>query len=263
MPLTTVRNIPRIMTALGWNKAADLLNNWFNGASHTKTSTITAAEYSSAYNFGPLTAWLLGQAEGKFAWDKIFTRQLWKSNNNNDGDAISKLGRLLSNEGILKPGIKDVKFGYKTYTAADYEKNKAYLNASSFNTNPTTPLTHCVAALGSFNLKIALNGTVSHTPGRFFDNYYTVTPDSIDVYLWDSFDFVDDGMISQPLGFWDEVTNTVSKTPGSGLTYVNNSSFRDWRTANGMGGDFYLYSEVLRHKFNEPANLQPFEISKP
>lgn len=252
------------MTALGWNKAADLLNNWFSGTSHTKSSTgITATEYKTAYNFGPLTAWLLSQSEGKFAWDKIFTRQLWKSSSSSDGDAISKLGRLLSDEGILKPKIKNVKFGYKTYTAADYEKNKAYLNASSFKTNITTPLTHCVAALGSFNLKIALNGTVSHTPGRIFENYYTVTPESIDVYLWDSFDFEDDGMVSQPLGFWDEMANIVSKTPGQGLTYVDNASFRDWRTANGMGGDFYLFSDVHRHTFTEPINLQPFEISKP
>lgn len=266
MPLSDLRNIPTIMTSLGWNKGADLLNNWFKNPAYTRSASgVTKFEYDNAYHFGALDAWLFSQAEGKTVWNKIFTKHLWRSNNPEDGDAVSKLGRLLNAEGILKPGIKDVRFGYKTYPAKEYEKNKTFLNASSFITNPTTPLTHCIAALGSFNLKIALNGKVSQSQNATTVNRYTVTPESIDIYLWDLFDFEDpaDAWVSQPLGFWDEVTNTVSKMPGQGKVYVNNTSFRDWRTANNMGMDFYLYSDVYRYTLSRPSDLLPFEIIKP
>lgn len=264
MPLSSVRNIPAIMNKLGWSMGADLLNNWFNTASHNRSTTgITKPEFDNAYSLGALTTWLLNQPEGKVVWEKIFNRHLWRSTSSSDGDAVTRLGKLLDDQGILKPGIKNVPFGKTNFTAKDYERTRTFLNVSSYKTGPTTELTACVAALGSFVLKIALNGKVSHTPGMVFSNVYTVTPESLDIYLWDAFDFIDDGVISQPLGCWDETTNTVSKFPGEGKVCVDNSSFRQWRTANNMGGDFYVFSDVHKQVLTRPSDLETFEISKP
>ncbi|MEP6902142.1 MAG: DUF6402 family protein [Actinomycetota bacterium] len=265
MGLTDITKIPVIMRAKGWSKGADLLENWFSRAAYTrKTGGPMANELSSAYNIGDLNAWLLKKAEGKQVWDKIFNDQLWRSNDSSRGDAVKRLGTLLTAEGILKEGIKDQPFGFKSYTAVDYERNKKALNASSFKTGITTELNETVAALGSFNLKLALNGKVSHTPGYVWKNNYTVKPESIDVWLWDLFDFEDgpNDLTSQPLGCWDESDNSVAKIAiTGGKVCVNNSTFRDYRIKNNLGGDFYICSDVLRHKFTQAVNLEPFEIS--
>ena len=265
MPLTDVSKIPAIMRAKGWNKGADLLENWFNRPAYTRVSKGPSAnEFSTVYNIGDLTGWLFKTNEGKQVWEKIFNDKLWRSNDSSRGDAITRLGTLLTGEGILKPGIKDVPFGFKSYSAVDYEKNKKALNASSFKTGMLTELTETVAALGSFNLKIALNGKVSHTPGMVWKNYYTVKPESIDIWLWDLFDFEDgpNDMTSQPLGCWDETDNSVAKVAVTGgKVCVNNTTFRTYRTANNKGGDFYVCSNVLRYQFTRTSDLEPFEIS--
>jgi hypothetical protein len=265
MPLTDVSKIPAIMIANGWNKAALLLAHWFIGAAYTKSSKgPTAAELSTAFKFDDL-GWLITQPEGKEAYEKIFSRRLWRTRDSDNGDAVTKLAKVLNAEKILAPGIKDVRFGYKNFTAIDYERGKSYTNASSFKTGVTTTLTHCVAALGSFVIKFALNGKVSHTPDFFNKNQYTVKPESIDLYLWDSFDFEDDTMFGivptvQPLGCWDEATNSVGKFPDRSNVCVFNSTFRDWRTTNKKGGDFYLYTDVLRATFTNSAHLAEFYI---
>jgi hypothetical protein len=126
-----------------------------------------------------------------------------------------------------------------------------------------TTLTETVAALGSFLLFIGLHGKVTHSPYVFNKQRYTVKPESLDVYLWDSFDFVDDGFISQPLGCWDEVTNQVTKMEAPGgvdYTCVNNESFRNWRTTNNMGGDYYIYSDVSKVPLTKASNLDEFYI---
>ncbi len=265
MPLTNLTNIPVIMRANGWNKAALLLETWFNRAAYTKASGgPTATEFTTAFKFDDL-GWLITQPEGKAAYEKIFSEALWRSNDSTKGDALAKLVKVLNAEKILVPGIKDKPFGNKNLTALDYERGKTYTNASSFKTGVTTTLTHCVAALGSFVIKFVLNGKVSHTPNFIYSNRYTVKPESIDLYLWDSFDFEDDAVFGlvpkpQPLGCWDETTNSVGKLPSSNSVCVFNSTFRDWRTTNKKGGDFYIYSDVMKATFTSGSHLEEFYI---
>lgn len=265
MSLSDITKIPVIMRAKGWNQGATLLETWFGRAAHTKVAGGPAeSELNSAFSIGDMNGWLLKQPEGKAAWDKIFNDKLWRSNDSTKGDAITRLGTLLKSEGILKEGIKDQPFGHKGFTALDYERNKKALNASSFKTGMMTELNETVAALGSFILKIALNGKVSHTPGTFFKNNYTVKPESLDVYLWDSFDFEDGphDPVSQPLGCWDETDNSVSKVAVTGgAVCVSNSTFRAYRTANSKGGDFYVYSDVLNFPLTSASQLESFDIS--
>lgn len=260
MPLTDVTKIPVIMRAKGWNKAALLLETWFSRAAYTKSTTgPTATEFSNAFKFDDM-GWLIAQTEGKEAYEKIFNEALWRSNDSTKGDAVGKLGRLLKAENILAEGIKDKPFGNKGLTAIEYERGKSYTNGSSFKTGTTTDLTHCVAALGSFVIKLVLNGKVSHAPNFIYSNRYSVKPESIDIYLWDSFDFTD-GMFPQPLGCWDETGNQVGKIPPTtDSVCVFNSTFRAWRTANNKGGDFYLYTDVMRIPFTNAGNLAEFYI---
>jgi hypothetical protein len=286
MGLSSVRKIPSIMTNLGWVKAAFLLETWFTRAKYTRANGgATPVEISSAVYLNNLD-WVIGTTEGKTTFENIFaksfstgrgsyTSPLWRTNN-----AKLRLAELLKADGILTPGAKNVSFGYRNnYGAQDFERDTKYLSYSSFQTGIGTQLTHTVATLGSFVLKFALNGKVTHAPtaatsvqsGRGMintaakPNRYLVTPESVDVYLWDLFDFEDDGLFSQPLGCWNEDDNSVSPTevPVFGKKVcVNNASFRQWRDANNAGGDFYVYTNVGRFPITNLDQKKEFEIFK-
>lgn len=168
----------------------------------------------------------------------------------------TKLIQLLAEQNVLNPNAKSTSFGFKNYKYSDYEINHHALNASSFKTGAFTELTEVVAALGSFVLKFGLHGKIT-----FIDNdRYLIKPESLDIYLWDSFDFVGN---SQPLGAWDDKTNTVGRVAywGSGLTAVTNKDFNDWRTANKKGGDFYVTSNILQVPL-EGENAKEFFVNK-
>jgi Family of unknown function (DUF6402) len=76
-----------------------------------------------------------------------------------------------------------------------------------------------------------------------------VTITQVGVYVSDSYDFAD----HQALGCWNVCTNVVEKgfiCPGSAS--VNNGDFRDWRAANGKGGDFTILSDVVSTPLSTP-----------
>jgi len=93
------------------------------------------------------------------------------------------------------------------------------------------------AALNRFIFKVALAGEVTASPGRT-----VVSVHEVGVFVRDSYDF--EGR--QFLGFWNETTNDVSMSNPLAGDWVDNGAFRDWRTANGRGGDFEVFSDVKR-----------------
>jgi hypothetical protein len=238
MGLSNLVRIPVIMRRKGWNNAAWLLEAWFARASHTRASGgVSESELRTALNFGNLEDWVLKQKEGKEAYDKIFSDRLWK---NRDEKADARLARLLGAEGKLNRNTNWTSFNYRNVSALDHERNRTFLNLSSFKTGAFTELTHIVAALGSFVLKFTLNGQVKYAPNWYSKNRYLVKPESINIYLWDLFDFEGD----QPLGCWDEDDNSVGKIGFGGKVCVGNDTFRRWRQNNHKGGDFYIYSNI-------------------
>jgi Family of unknown function (DUF6402) len=70
----------------------------------------------------------------------------------------------------------------------------------------------------------------------------------IGVYIRDSYDFNE----SQLLGFWDDKDTTVSMINPLSGTSVSNDDFRSWRTKNGKGGDFVVYSDLLKTRLPKP-----------
>jgi len=54
------------------------------------------------------------------------------------------------------------------------------------------------------------------------------------------------------LGYWDRTDNSVSsKNPFNGVK-VTNDDFREWRNANGKGGDFLVFSDVTIIALSNP-----------
>ena len=273
MALSSVRVIPSLMKAKGWNKAATLLETWFNRARHVRADPKPGVpppdnELNNAFNANTLggLAWIKGTKVGGDTYQKIFNRKLWRTFDKENGNAQKKLAKILKDEGILNQNAKDTRFGFKSFSAADYERTRTAVNASTYSTGDDKlgilfgGITEITAALGSFTLKLALNGTLTYSPplsvfGRNIGGgSYKIKPESIDVYLWDLFDFEGD----QPLGHWRENPPEVGLFGFNGSVEVTNKSFRDWRdspASNGMGGDFYIFTEPVRVKLEDTSEF--------
>jgi Family of unknown function (DUF6402) len=276
MALSSVRAIPNIMRAKGWNTAAFLLDTWFSRSRYVRAEPVPRSappnnEISNALNFSKVggLAWIKNQKAGKETYDKIFNEKLWRTFDDKKGNAQSKLATILRREGILNPSANNTKFGYKNWAASDYEINNYAVNASTYATGNDKAgiffggITEIVAALGSFTLKFALNGTLRYEqpwnpniPVVGHGGKYFVKPESVTIYLWDLFDFEGD----QPLGAWNETNNDVRAfSIGGGYVDVDNASFRAWREANNMGGDYWIYTEPVTVQLNDKSE---FEITK-
>ena len=269
MALSSVRVIPTIMKAKGWHKAATLLETWFSRARYIRADPVAGTsppnnELNSAFNANALggLAWIKGTNVGRGAYDRIFSDMLWRSATDRNGNARRKLGRLLRSEGILNERARNTRFGFRNYSAAEYERTRTAVNASTYSTGILNAfgIDEMTAALGSFTLKFALNGTLTYEPplsilGRNIGSgSYKVKPESIDIWLWDLFDFEGD----QPLGHWRESPPEVGVFGFNGSVEVTNRSFRDWRNspaANGMGGDFYIYTEPVRVRLDNDSEF--------
>ena len=111
------------------------------------------------------------------------------------------------------------------------------------------PLDGLKAALGRWNFFIHVEGKVEVLTqpsgwGRYLEHFYKdyrVSITRVGVHVRDSFDF--EGW--QPLGCWNAKKKEVGSVFCDGGTSVDNDSFRDWRTVNGRGGDFQLYSDLV------------------
>ena len=101
------------------------------------------------------------------------------------------------------------------------------------NTRPVgslfDPLDDMYAALGKFNLRMAVSGYVK---GKCA--YVT----SVGVYVRDSYDFVGD----QNLGYWNSRTKYAGRNFLKG-DKVTNESFREHASKTGRGADFLVYSD--------------------
>ncbi len=99
------------------------------------------------------------------------------------------------------------------------------------------------AAIANFNYHIAIKGEAKYTP-----NGIEVTVEEVGIYARDSYDFINDDTYywscfcyDQPLGDWDD-----------GVGKISNDTFNNWRTANGKGGDFLVYSDIKVTRLNPP-----------
>ena len=126
-----------------------------------------------------------------------------------------------------------------------------------------------IGALGSFNLRMVIMADIqapvkNPITGRFSHLPLAVT--DVGVYVRDVFDFEGD----QPLGYWDDESDSFSVLNGTGqaalakeLTYrtglvdwpseyVSNATMRAFRRMTGRGGDFLIFSDVKWTKLTTP-----------
>lgn len=113
-------------------------------------------------------------------------------------------------------------------------------------------------AMGKSNLKVCVRGYTSIDRDK-----HVFIVEQIGFYLKDTYDFVDESLMPEPLGVWskdrvlsksDMILYLDSYLPGyygwlvknfNGFVPVFNSDFRKWQHKHNSGGDFIIFSDVM------------------
>ena len=222
---TGVTQVPGIMLANKWTKGAALMESWFARKIAIKptyglpdTTTITMS-------------WVLGFKRARAIYDKLMTDRIWR----NDAAKREIRGMLKAKKLVLPNAGFRFNFGNLDLPAP--QQDAVYINQRAM-TEMSSDSDDLNAALGRFVFNVVVAGEVSSV----FPASYQVTVREVGVYVKDSYDFEGE----QSLGYWDADDNSMSMfNPFSG-TSIDNAAFRAWRKANGMGGDFQVYTDVKR-----------------
>lgn len=230
-PAFSITQIPGIMGALSWNTAAALMNDWFSRSSHS--DPLTGAPNTSAVTI----SWANGFSRSKSVYDTLVADRIWANS-----AAQDLIRRRLVSTGLPGPGTSST-FGSVSASPAVLDND--YVNYRAVSQGLFAPLDGLAGALANFVFRVVVQGTITDTgPSPWYafgtQRAYRADIQRVAIYIRDSYDFNGD----QELGCWDPVANTVSRT-GIGeanATCVGNADFRTWRSANGRGGDFLIFS---------------------
>ncbi|MDJ0807572.1 MAG: DUF6402 family protein [Gammaproteobacteria bacterium] len=230
-PAFSITQIPGIMTAMSWNTAAALMNDWFSRPAN-------AVPASGTPNTSAVTiSWANGFSRARSVYDTLVADRIWV----NDA-AQNLLQSRLVGAGLPGHGASQA-FGSVTGSAPALDSD--YINYRAVNQGLFTALDGLAGALANFVYRVVVRGRITDTgasPWHAFgtSRSYQVDLSDVGIYIKDSYDFNGD----QDLGCWDPVANTVGRTRlfQGNATCVGNVDYRTWRAANNRGGDFLIYS---------------------
>ena len=235
-----VELIPSIMHDKGWCNGERLMQIWFERppnavpkAGAPETATIR------------LDSWALTFSRCREAYEGIIRNRAWRC-----PEARKNLGHWLANNRKLSQ--QRICFGDLNRPVSALDRDFIYqVPVGSL----TDPLDDMFAALGKFNLRIVLAGSISGltipSPVNRTSRYQ-VQIDRVGVYIYDSYDF--NGF--QLLGFWSELCRDVARGPTGDYEAVYNSTFREWREKNKKGGDFLVFSDLKVIPLNPPDTFE-------
>jgi hypothetical protein len=241
------------MRGKSWLNGARLLDIWFSRQPAT----------SPAY--GPpdtttirMQTFVLTFARAREVYDQLVREKIWS---NQAGKAA--VARMLRAKGLLTMAPRRVSFGRLADPVPQQDPD--YINqrpAGGYGT-----FDDLTAALGRFNLRVVVAGTVGPVPTGnprvpAGSSGWEVEVSEVGVYVYDSFDFEGD----QYLGCWsdnpDGFSPVMPSEPAVGMeamifrpplfTPVGNRDFREWRTQNRRGGDFLVFSDMKRVPISPP-----------
>jgi hypothetical protein len=246
--------IPGIMRSKGWGNGARLQDIWFSrppNASPTRGIPDTATIR--------MDGWALTFARCAQALQTMTTNRVWCGD-----EARRNLGRILQRQGKLT--ASRTTFGNLSLPVPQLDSDSVIADLW-VESSMLGPLDDMYVALGGFAIKAVVAGTViptavavpsmtSSSRPRTTAPRHSVQIEEVGFFIRDSFDFNGD----QPLGFWS--TTDVSRAPGRGYDWVSNATYREWRAANGHGGDFIAFSDLKRIRRSPPDTVEiPAEFS--
>lgn len=236
--------IPGVMrNRLHWETAAALMERWFSLPANANADTGPMDRHTVRM------AWAMRFARAREACNGIEAGRVWLQH----ATQQRIVGWLRSQNKLTSQstsfGLRD----FNTATPRQLTEDCIYTRGVG---SLIDELDDMFGALGSFEFRVVVSGTVSPLPARApgppsmtlpalqrsstgtLSGRYEIRVEQVGIFLWDSFDFNRD----QELGFWS--LDGVARNPLSpGYERVTNADFRQWRTAHGRGGDFYVCSD--------------------
>ena len=230
--MVAVTDIPRIMRNNGWANGAALMEEWFR-----RPSAVAPAYGPPETTIIRMDSWALTFAEARGVYHQLIRDRNWANQ-----PAQREIATMLRRKGLI--GRQRRSFGNLGWHVPLQDPD--YIN---FRVVSSSTLNDLTAALARFVFRVCIAGTVEPltAPTR-----HRVTITEVGVYIRDSYDF--NG--SQFLGYWNDRTNRVSTWNPLVGDAVRNSDYRAWRTANAMGGDFIVYSDIKRVSLSTPDQFE-------
>lgn len=244
-------DVVHAMRSMGWPVAAALMDRWLNGAAWVVPQDIRKGRG----DLTKLTAAQVDETTVTMNWALNFERartarsELEQQALNPAG--IDQLKRKLAAAGWTSGAFT---LGRRGMSARDLDA-QCQVNYRPFGGMMDT-IDAMYGALGRGTMKAGVVGRVE--PGATAGSRPVFKVDGLGLYLQDTYDFTDDGAISQPLGIWSRsrclnkaesvvyMTSDVARwTVYRDFTYLNNRSFDKWRKGAQSGGDFIIFSDVL------------------
>ena len=227
-----ITSIPKIMRHRGWGNGARLMEIWFSRAS------VTAPAYGSPETQTiRMSSWVLTFHRARAVYDQIMRERIWAN-----PAARREVAAMLRKKGLLSSAPQSRPFGNLTAPVPLLDTDYVNQRVVGFS---LSDLDDMAAALGNFAFRIVVAGGVMPIPKS---PRFKVTISEVGVYVRDSYDF--NG--SQFLGFWDDKDNSVSMTNPLSGTSISNDDFRSWRAKTGKGGDFLIFSDLLKTRLPNP-----------
>jgi len=227
----SITTIPKIMRAKGWANGARLMEGWFSRPS------ATAPAYGTPESQTIRTTWVLSFARAKFVYDQIMRERIWAN-----PAAQKEIAKLLRKKQLLSSVPRSAAFGNLSAPVTTVDLDYINQRVVGFGSSDLDDMS---AALGNFAFRVAVAGGVTPIPRA---SRFEVIIAEVGVYVRDSYDFNGD----QFLGFWDDQDNAMSMINPLSGTRVTNSDFRAWRDRNGKGGDFMVYSDLIKMRLAVP-----------
>jgi peptidoglycan hydrolase-like protein with peptidoglycan-binding domain len=215
------------------------------------------SDLTKAYDNSILSlAWVKGFPRGKAKYDQFVARSYWFS----DGLKETLVTRFQT-AALLGKSSTELWAGFPTGMpylsrlpdpakdmrafASCYEQHLAWTRTE------TDPNDDLKAAIANCDFRMCFEGTIDPPDGN---KKQLVTITKCAVFIRDSFDFVG---ASQRLGAWRaQPPDFQNWTLSSGYTDVRNSTYQQWRTDNGIGHDYLIYSDVEYFTPNPPAQFR-------
>jgi len=279
-----ITDIPDAMDKIGWPVSAALMRHWFAGKPWDTPNGGMTREVKTHQL--PTPAQYVEETIVKMSWVVSYPRaqevaKVLEANWNNMSAQAEIKRHVAAFSAGKAPGYYPLRFNGVASKAEAF----GYSNSRvvEFNQEGDDDLNDLRGALANFNMRVVAEGDVVIDAQGI-----RLVADTIGFYAEDSYDFEDNTLISQPLGFWnfdgiapsvgealskngtitqqervlgyqspfqdDATSNQTFRQLEQGRYYlIQNSSFQKYRDRHKAGGDFTVYSDILYKKLTAPV----------
>ncbi len=249
-----VRYIPAIMKQKKWNKGFEMQEKWFtNKANSNPNKNVDIANIITMQ-------WLLNFTRVKLFYQEIVTKKLWftKAAQNQIISEVKKMAITYPKRipEVTRIGEKSSQITHDKNGNPIPKFDKYYFTNIVFKSSYFSELDDLYAALANFAFRVCIvDAEIINTN---IPNIYQLKINKIGIYIKDSFDYIDQGIFSQSLGYWSIKNQDVSKLVLIDNSYhlIKNKHFQDYRKDTGFGMDFKVFSDLKIVNVNEKIKFQ-------